>query len=184
MNRFFKWTLYILAGFAIVLFIAFKVLQAQTKKHSPEDTVVYVEEGNELSIFYNRPSKKGRVIFGSLLPFGEVWRTGANEATTFSTKKDITFGGKSLPAGNYTLWTIPGPDTWSVIINGKQYGWGVSFQGVASREAEADVVQVDALVDAISNTVELFTIAFEGSGSSPNLVLSWDQTKVTVPISW
>ena len=182
MTKFLKWTFFILAGLAVVLFIAFKVLQTQTKKHSPEDTVTYVEGNTELSVFYNRPSKKGREIFGNLVPYGEVWRTGANEATTFSTNKEIDFGGKKLPVGEYTLWTIPGPDKWTVIINGKQYPWGVSFKGIASREPEADIIQVEVPVSNNVNVVELFTIAFEGSGKQPVLTLSWDLTKVEIPI--
>lgn len=184
MAKFLKWTFYILAGLAVVLFIGFKVLQSQTKKNSPEERVVYTEAGNELAIFYNRPYKKGRQIFGGLVPYDEVWRTGANEATTFSSKKPINFGGKPLPAGEYTLWTVPGSENWSVILNGKQYSWGVSFGGVASREAEADVVNVAVPSRSTTEEVEQFTIEFEGNGSNPNLVLSWDQTQVSVPISW
>ena len=184
MAKFLKWTFYILAGLAVLLFVGFKVLESQTKKNSPEDRVTYKEGGNVLAIFYNRPYKKDRQIFGGLVPYHEVWRTGANEATTFSSKKPINFGGKSLPAGEYTLWTIPGPEEWSVILNGKQYPWGVSFGGVASREAEADIVKVEAPSTQTTEEIEQFTIDFEGSGSTPSLVLSWDQTKVSVPISW
>lgn len=180
MKKFLKWIAIILGGLFVLLFIAFKIMQANTKKHSPEDTVVYTQGEMEMSVFYNRPSKKGRDIFGGLVPYGEVWRTGANEATTFETNRDITFGGQPLPAGKYTLWTIPGPNTWTVIINDKMYGWGVGFQG-ASREAEYDVLKVDVPVQKLDQVVEQFTIAFEQQNGLA-LTLMWDQTKVAVPI--
>lgn len=182
MPKFLKWTLIGLAGLAVVLFIAFKVLQTQTKKHSPEDTVTHVQGDTELMVFYNRPSKKGRVIFGDLVPYGEVWRTGANEATTFTTTQDIEFGGKNLPAGSYTLWTIPGQEEWTVIINSKQYSWGVNFQSQASREAESDVLQVTVPVQRLSTPVEQFTIDFEKDAGSTALVLMWDDTRIAVPL--
>lgn len=184
MTKFLKWTFFILAGLAVVLFAGFKVLQIQTKKHSPEETVSYKQEGNELVVFYNRPSKKGRQVFGELVPYGQVWRTGANEATTFFTEKRINFGGKSLPPGEYTLWTIPGTDQWQVIINKKQYPWGVNLDGTATREPEADVLQVEVPAGETEAVTEQFTIDFEGSGSNPEMVLRWDRTEVRIPVSW
>jgi hypothetical protein len=155
-------------------------MQFQTKKASPESLIEYKKDGKEITIFYCRPSKKGREIFGGLVPYDSVWRTGANEATTFETNKDLSIGGKTLPAGKYTLWTIPGPTEWTVIWNAKQYGWGVSWGGVASREATADVLQVKAPVETTTPT-EQFTISFEEKDTL-NLVLAWDQTKVSVPM--
>ncbi|PHN04407.1 DUF2911 domain-containing protein [Flavilitoribacter nigricans] len=184
MFKFLKWTFYIVAGFALLLFVGFKVLQLQTKRYSPEDTVTYKAAGNELMVYYNRPYKKERAIFGSLVPFGEVWRTGANEATTFSTEDRITFGGKKLRAGTYTLWTVPGPDSWKVIINDRQYTWGVTTDGIASRDPAADVLEVDVPVEKTKREVEQFTINFVGSGRKPDLVLSWDETQISIPINW
>ena len=164
-----------------VLFLAFQGLKMYTKSHSPEETVELSQGDTKVSVFYCRPSKKGRVIFGDLLPYGEVWRTGANEATTLETNKDIQFGGETLKAGKYTLWTIPGEEEWTVIINEKQYGWGVGFDTKASREADADVLQVKVPVEKTEQTTEMFTIEFnEGSETSMDLI--WDQTKVSVPI--
>lgn len=184
MIKFLKWTFYIVAGFALLLFIGFKALEFQTKRYSPEDTVSYKGGNNQMAVHYNRPYKKERPIFGSLVPFGEVWRTGANEPTTFSTGKRINFGGQTLPPGNYTLWTIPGPETWSIILNNKQYSWGITSEGVASRQPESDVLQVDVPAESTKSTVEQFTIDFVGGGRNPSLVFSWDNTEVSVPISW
>lgn len=180
MKKFFKWTAIIVAVLAVVLFIAFKFLQYNTKKNSPEATVEYKKDGTELSVFYCRPSKKGREIFGGLLPYGKIWRTGANEATTFTTNQALSIGGKTLPAGTYTLWTIPGPSEWTVIFNSKMYGWGVNFNSEASREPEADVLQVTVPVETLTESIEMFTISF--SEPTPSLVLAWDKTKVSVPL--
>lgn len=181
MNKYLKWGLIIVAILGIGLYIAYLVLIAQTKKHSPEETVSYNTNGYNIEVFYNRPYKKGRAIFGELVPFGQVWRTGANEATTFETSTDLTIGGKTLKAGKYTLWTIPNEGTWTVIFNDKQYGWGVGPGGV-SQEAEYDALRTEVQVEMLNSVVEQFTIALEDKGGKPSLALMWDQTKVSVPI--
>lgn len=180
MKKILKWVGIVVGVLAVVLLIAFKFLQANTKKASPEATVEYKKDGTEISVFYCQPSKKGRDIFGGLIPYGTVWRTGANEATTFTTNKDLTISGKTLPAGKYTLWTIPQKDKWSVIFNSKMYDWGVSFGGVASREAAADVLQVEVPVEALGAVQEQFQISFDEA--TPAMVLAWDKTKVAVPL--
>lgn len=179
--KFLKWAGIIVGGLIVILFIAFQVLKANTKKHSPEDTVVLEQGDLTLTVYYNQPSKKGRDIFGDLIPYGEVWRTGANEATTFETTKDLTIGGKKLPAGKYTLWTIPGETEWSVIFNKEMYGWGVSFDGKASRKPEADALEVKVPVEMQSSPTEMFTITLEGAGGV-DMILAWDDVKVRVPI--
>lgn len=92
-----------------------------SKPLSPKDTVEFKLNDLELEVFYNRPSKRDRDIFGGLVAFNQVWRTGANEATTFETNKPLKVGNDSLPTGKYTLWTIPGETKWNVIFNSKQY---------------------------------------------------------------
>ena len=184
MNKALKWILIIVGILAVIgigLSIAWKNLQKETKKHSPEETVVYNEGGKALEVFYNRPSKKDRDIFGGLVPYGEVWRTGANEATTFTTGTDISVNGESLPEGKYTLWTIPGENSWQIIFNNKSYAWGVSWGGKASRDPNADVLKVEVPAESLEQVVEMFTISFE-TNELLNMVLQWDQTKVSVPI--
>ncbi len=180
MKKALKWIGIVVASLAILLFIASRVLQSQTKKHSPEDTVELVSGDTEISVFYNRPSKKGREIFGGLVPYNEVWRTGANEATTFTTNKDLVIDGQTLAAGKYTLWTIPDEDNWAVIFNKKMYGWGVGFNGEASRNPDADALKTMVPVEKLNQAVEMFTIAIENNPLV--LTLSWDQTKVSVPM--
>lgn len=177
MNRTLKRILTIVGILAVALFIAFKFMQYNTKKASPEETVNF--KNGEISVKYSSPSKKGRVIFGELVPYDQVWRTGANEATTFDTKKDLTIGGKVLPAGHYTLWTIPGKENWTVIFNKKDYMWGVGGDG-ASREAASDVLQVVVPVQSTDTVVEKFQISFS-STPAESMILAWDNTKVVVP---
>lgn len=172
--------LIILGAVLILGFIGLQVMTKQTKKHSPEDNVTLVQGDLELGVRYCRPFKKGRNIFGGLLPYGEVWRTGANEATTFSTNTEIDFGGTRVKPGTYTLWTIPGPDEWKVILNDKRYGWGVSWGGVASREAEHDIATAVVPVAMPVASIEQFTIRF--SEEPLALVLEWDDTMVSVPL--
>lgn len=180
MNKIVKRTLIVLGVLAVVLFVAYQILQVQTKKASPEATIEY-KNGVNISVFYCKPSKKGREIFGALVPFDQVWRTGANEASTFTTDKNLTIGGKVLPAGKYTLWTIPGKDSWTVIFNKDGYDWGISFGGVASRNPETDALQVVVPVEGTENVQEQFDISIVDQPAL-SLILAWDKTKIIVPM--
>lgn len=183
MNKILKRVLIGIAALAVILFIASRILVSQTKKASPEDLVTYTEGDKKVEVFYCQPSKKGREIFGGLVPYGEVWRTGANEASTFEISHDISIEGNSLPAGKYTLWTIPNSNQWTVIFNEKMYGWGVNFSEEARRETEHDALTIDVPVQQTSNVTELFTIKVD-ENPSLGMSLSWDQTMVRVPFSW
>jgi hypothetical protein len=176
-----KWILIVLAVMGLFAYFGMDYLKEHTKKASPEEVVEYKNEHIALSVFYCRPYKKGREIFGQLVPYNEVWRTGANEATTFSCNKAIKFGDEDLPAGTYTLWTIPQSSQWTVIVNSKQYDWGVSFGGEASREAEFDVLKINVPVQDLQQVVEQFTISFE---FDVNLVMAWDKTRISIPITY
>ena len=178
----------LIIGLLVVLgllftYVAVPYLKSNTKKHSPEVTTNYVKNDLELEVFYNSPSKKGRTIFGELVPYDQIWRTGANEATTFSTTKDVVINGKTLPAGKYSLWTIPKQDSWEVIFNSKMYGWGVGFGGKPAHESEYDVIKGIATVSQNSSSEENFKIQLvEGSDDTVQLVLTWDTTQATLPI--
>jgi hypothetical protein len=113
----------IVAMIAIIGIINLK----KEKSFSPEDVATFEQGKLNVRVLYNRPYKKGREIFGELVPYDVVWRTGANESTTFETNMDLTIEGKKLPAGKYSLWTIPGVDVWSVIFN-SQYGQWDKFK--------------------------------------------------------
>jgi hypothetical protein len=166
----------------LVLGIGYMRLK-QEKSLSPEDFVVFHQDALSITVYYNRPSKKGREIFGKLVPYGKVWRTGANEATSFETNKDLTIEGKVLKAGKYSLWTIPGEETWTVIFNSEHGQWGINSDGLANRNPDKDVVKVDVLAVKQEREFELFTIAFETTGEDSEMVLIWDKTVVSVPFN-
>lgn len=182
MTRFLKRTILVVLGIIIIGFIGLLVMKQITKQHSPEETITHRAKDATFTVFYNRPYKKKREIFGDLVPYGEVWRTGANEATTFTTDKNIFIDGSELRAGTYTLWTIPSSDSWKVIFNAEEYDWGVNFDGTIAREPEYDVLTVEVPVQPLLNVVEQFSIYFENANDFTILYLSWDRTAIAVPI--
>lgn len=172
-----------IGGFIILLVLTGLFFQRySTKAHSPEDIVQYQEDSLELEVFYNRPFKKDRIIFGELVPYGEVWRTGANEATTFTTNQDLLVDGSLLKKGKYTLWTIPGEESWKVIFNSKMYPWGIDQDKKPSREPEFDALVIEVPTSNLERTMEQFSIYFERANDLIFMNLSWDNTKVTFPL--
>ncbi|HER40359.1 MAG TPA: DUF2911 domain-containing protein [Salinimicrobium catena] len=165
-----------------VIMVSYFIFKTNTKSFSPEDTVTFQEDDLVLEVFYNRPYKKDRQIFGGLVPYGEVWRTGANEATTFFTNKDILVDGSLLPAGKYTLWTIPMENSWKVIFNSEMYPWGITADERPSRVAEFDVLTVEVPSVRTEETIEQFTIDFTTAYDFIQMNFAWDRTLVRVPI--
>ncbi|KJD35695.1 hypothetical protein PW52_08095 [Tamlana sedimentorum] len=149
---------------------------------SPKDTVKFELNDLKLKVFYNRPYKKNREIFGALVPFDQVWRTGANEATTFETNKNLEINGMPLAEGKYTLWTVPRDSVWTVIFNSKQYKWGVNEQMQPMWDPNYDVLNIDVPVQKLNNAVEQFTIAFDNSTDNLFLTMAWDDVKISVPL--
>jgi hypothetical protein len=121
---------------------------------------------------------KGRKIFGDLVPFGKVWRAGANEATTFVTTADATVGGKAVPAGSYTIFAVPNADKWTLIISKTTGEWGTDYSGEAN-----DLARVDMKVSALPSPVENFTIAFDQTAAGCTLRLDWESTRASVEIA-
>ncbi len=183
MNTFLKNTLILLSILALGLFLySVFVENIFAKRLSPKDTVEFKLNDLKLEVFYNRPSKKDREIFGALVPYNQVWRTGANEATTFETNKPLEIKGVNIPAGKYTLWTVPKDSTWTVIFNSKQYSWGVNAQMQPMWDPNYDVLNIEVPVQKLDNTVEQFTIAFDNSTDKLYLTMAWDDVKVAVPL--
>lgn len=149
----------------------------ETKKYSPEAVAEYNNNQVTIQVKYSRPSRKGRDIFGSLVPYGRWWRTGANEATQMTISNDIVFSGKTLAAGKYSIVTIPNENEWIVIFNSKIPDWGTNYS------PEYDALRVTAPVENLPETVEFFTIDFTEDNGSPSLIMAWDKTKVSVPFS-
>ncbi len=184
--RVLKWILIVIAALALLfVFVGMPYLRKQTKKHSPEKTAMYTKGGLDLEVHYSSPFKKGRVIFGELVPYDVVWRTGANEPTTFSTATDIKIVDKNLTAGTYSLWTKPDRESWTVMFNTEVPDWGVTLSSggrETTRVPESDVVSVEVPVSSLSESKESFTIDFEDTDQL-YLSISWDDTKVLVPIN-
>lgn len=157
----------------VSLFFVTTALLAQKKPASPRITA----EAENVSVAYGQPSKKGREIFGKLVPFDKVWRTGANEATEITFKKDVNFGGKDVKAGTYALFTIPGAKEWKVILNSKLGEWGsYGYDKIKDK----DVASVSVKAKNLDSEVESLTISVEGSA----VTISWDKTSVSVPLKF
>lgn len=179
----------IFSGIAVFLIILLGVvvmffMRKQTKSFSAEENLTFSQDGVEINVFYNRPKKKGREIFGHLVPYEKVWRTGANEATTFETNRDLTFEGKTLKAGKYSLWTIPGEEVWTIIFNSEYGQWGISYDGEANRKPDRDALVIEVHSVRQKRVFEEFTIAFEKTGEDAEMVLIWDKTLVAIPFSY
>ncbi len=184
MKKFFIFSLIGIAVIAaIVAFIGFMQLK-NTKSFSPEEEVVFNQGDFAIKVFYNRPSKKGREIYGGLVPYDEVWRTGANEATTFEANKDLLIKGQTLKAGKYSLWTIPRENTWTIIFNSEHGQWGLNSKGEVNRNPTLDVLKIDVHAVQQEQEFEQFTIAFEKTGEDAEMVLIWDKTLVSVPFTF
>jgi hypothetical protein len=150
---------------------------------SPKDTAKITLNDLDLKVEYNRPSKRDREIFGALVPFDKVWRTGANEATTFQTNKDLIIDGMLLKKGKYTLWTVPMETSWKVRFNSKDYKWGVNEKMEPMWDPNFDVIELEVPKQDIVETVEKFTIAFDNKTGNLKLTMAWDQTLIEIPVA-
>jgi hypothetical protein len=145
---------------------------------SPRDTVDDVVGNSPVTIFYGRPSKRGRVVFGGLVPWGEVWRTGANEATQIEFGLPVHINGVAVPAGKYTLWSVPGPREWQIVLNKQTGQWGTDY------DPKRDLVRIPVKAQTLSVPVETFTMQLKRvNKTSSNLELSWDRTRLQIPIT-
>ncbi len=157
-------------SFTLLLFCFLGAL-AQEQMLSPKATA----KGNDIEITYGQPSKRGRVIFGELVPYGEIWRAGANEATEITFKKDMSFAGKQVKAGTYALFTIPKEKEWKVILNGKLGQWGAydydKYKSLNVLEATVPVYHTDAVADKLTYTV-----------TDKAVIIEWDKTGVSIPV--
>jgi hypothetical protein len=141
---------------------------------SPRDTLQTTVAGASIWVDYSHPSKRGRVIYGGLVPYGEVWRTGANAATQLRTDRQLDFGGTIVPAGFYTLWTLPTATGWKLIINGETGQWGTAH------DASKDLFTLNMKVSALPQVVERFTISIDPTLQGGVLNLDWDTTRASV----
>jgi hypothetical protein len=137
-----------------------------------------IADGKTITIDYSSPRMKGRKIFGDLVPYGKIWRAGANEATTFVTTADLSVGGTAVPAGSYTIFAVPNADKWTLVISKKTGEWGTAYPGEAN-----DLARVNMSVAKTAAPVENFTIDFDQSGSACTLHMKWETTDAAVKIA-
>jgi hypothetical protein len=168
--------------FKIILLVSaliatyFVVNRFLTKTHSPAATAHHEKNGLEITVEYCRPYKKNRAIFGGLVPYNKVWRTGANEATLIKFNKDVVLAGKKISAGTYSLWTIPSEKDWTIIINQQIGQWGTEY------DQSKDLVRSQVLKSSLQQNLEMLIIDFTDDSESTNMLIKWDNTQVAIPI--
>lgn len=176
-----KKTLLIIIGILLFLLLGFFGLKMYTKSFSPETLTEYNKGGMDVKVNYGKPAKKGRYIFGreqdkALLPYGKVWRTGANEATVIEFSQSVLFAGTAVAAGKYSLWTIPEQGSWKVILNSEVGQWGTNYND------GKDILKAEIPIRVRPVIQELFSIYFEEQPKGVNMILSWDQTEAIISI--
>jgi len=169
-------------GVSLVMLIAVMTVAQQTqedksKRPSPPATAEVTLKNKKITIDYSRPSLKGRKVGQELAPYGKVWRTGANEATALNAEIDLNIGGTKVPAGKYTLFTLPSEGTWKLIINKQTGQWGTKY------DESQDLARVDMKKTALPQSVEQFTISFDKKNeNTADLNLDWENTRVSVEV--
>ena len=145
---------------------------------SPPATASVTLNGKAVTIKYNSPSRRGRKIMGGVVPYGEVWRTGANPATTLITATDLKIGTLTVPAGTYTLYTLPSATTWQLIINKQTGQWGTEYS------QQMDLGRTPMTHKTLPAPQEVMSISFENTkGASTELHVKWDTTDEYVPVT-
>lgn len=171
-----------LIAFFLTITIASAVAQDRvTPRPSPLAIVNTRYKDCYFKITYSQPHKNGREVFGKLVPFGKVWRTGANEATEITVTRNIQINGTLLPAGTYSLFTIPDKDKWTIILNSDLGMWG-SY----NYNPNLDVLRFDVPAEPILGNLvyEAFTIKLDQRNEIADLYLLWDKTRITIPIKF
>lgn len=152
-----------------------------TLDKSPADIASFPKRGSDktVKVVYSRPQAKDRKVFGGIVKYGKVWRTGANEATEITFSKAVKIGGKTVKAGTYTLFTIPTEDNWTIIINSELNQWG-AYQ----YDKKKDVIRTEVSSTKTDETIEAFSITFDQSAKGATMYLGWEKTIVEIPIEF
>ena len=181
-----KFTLIAVSLFVVAMCASAQMNMSDDKSKRPSppaSAACKFSDGKTIKIDYSSPRAKGRKIFGeasekALVPYGQIWRTGANDATTFVTDTNLNVGGKAVPAGSYTIFTVPKADAWSLVISKKTGEWGTDYPG-----EKEDLVRAPMTVSKTSAPVENFTVAFDQAGSKCTLRMEWENTRSSVEIT-
>jgi len=160
-----------------MLLVTTAIAQAPKTPPSPPETATVSLNGKAVTIKYGAPSTRGRKIMGQLVPYGQVWRTGANDATSFVTATGLKIGVTAVPAGSYTLFTLPGADAWLLILNKQTGQWGLEYH------QEQDLARIPMKSSKLAAPQEKMSITFENThGKATELHIKWENTDVSVPI--
>jgi hypothetical protein len=160
---------------------------------SPYDSVLVTVGGRQAQVCYSRPSAKGRVVFGGMVPFDSLWRTGANEPTILHLPFDAEIAGLAVPAGHYSLYTVPSQSQWQLVINASTGQWGltrdepkagggVNRSSYTAEVAAKELGRLPVSADSIAYTEQFTMRAEAGTGDSAELLLEWETTRVRIPI--
>jgi hypothetical protein len=175
-----KW---LLVGFcsAIIFLVASAPSTARQSGEAalspPEKAMCAFPDGKTVKIDYSSPRMRGRKIFGDLVPYGEEWRAGANEATSFVINTPVTIGAKAGPAGSYTLFTLPTATKWTLIVSKQTGEWGIPYPG-----QKFDFARMDMQVSKLPKALENFTISFDKANGACTMRLDWETTRASVEI--
>jgi hypothetical protein len=167
------------ASFACSVLLATSTLaQSGRPVPSPAETATASLNGKAVTIKYGAPSMRGRKIVGELVPYDKVWRTGANESTSFVTETNLTIGGKQVPAGTYTLYTLPGASQWLLIVNKQTGQWGTNY------DQSQDLARIPMKSGKLASPQEKMSISFENTkGNSTELHVKWENTDESVTVT-
>ncbi len=179
-----KTYLVVLALFALLAATEVNAQKLPELDASPADIAYFRPNGRNqevptIRVIYGRPQKKGRAMLGATEPYGKIWRLGANEATEIKLYQDVTFGGKTVKAGTYTMYAIPTEKEWTIIFNTKLDTWGAY-----SYDESKDVARVTVPVTKPEKEVEAFTITFDGKDDKAVMVFAWENALVKLPIKY
>ena len=164
--------------FVLIVCLASLAYCQQKPASPPGEASVTFADGKTVTIKYSRPSMRGRKIYGGLVPYDQVWRTGANAATSLSTDVDLDIGGATVPKGNYTLYSLPSQNGWKLIISKQTGQWGTVYN------QSQDLARVDMKVGQLASGLETFTISFDKTGGdSATLKVDWENTTASVTVS-
>jgi hypothetical protein len=144
----------------------------------PAKAACKFSDGKTIAVNYSSPRMRGRKIFGDLVPFGEVWRAGADDATSFVVNADVMVGGKNVPAGRYTLFTLPTQTKWTLIVSRQTGEWGIPYPG-----EKFDFTRSEMKVSKLPSPLENFTISFDPAGATCTMKLDWETTRASIDIT-
>ncbi len=170
-----RWYLLVVVGMAALAVVT--TAQQKPLLSPPGEASVKFDDGKTVTIKYSRPSMRGRKIYGGLVPFGKIWRTGANAATSLTTDANLDIGGTAVPAGSYTLYTLPGENSWQLIVNKQTGQWGTKY------DQSQDLARIPMKVGQLPAGLEIFTISLDKTGArTAALKLDWENTTASVNI--